>query len=190
MLAVCGRFASFLFAALFFRTQTPTCLQSWLHFRTPGRAPKKGPCPSFQDSVPIGEEFGAQIWGPDLRPNFGAQIWAHLAMLFRLLVCARRACNSPNSYALPRGGCAGCGRDICLMDQSNRSNIFSTVFCDVNLAAATVEGLRAEARKAWSFRPRKVGPQFQLRLHCLGKRTRLVPPCCVARQQREGPRSL
>ena len=115
----------------FFRTQTPTCLQSWLHFRTPGRAPKKGPCPSFQDSVPIGEEFGAQIWGPDLGPNFGAQIWAHLAMLFWLLVCARRACNSPNSYALPRGGCAGCGRDICLMDESNRSNIFSTVFCDV-----------------------------------------------------------
>ena len=29
---------------------------------------------------------------------------------------------------------------------------------------ATVEGLRAEARKAWFFRPRKVGPQFQLRL--------------------------
>ena len=137
MLAVCGRFASFLFATLFFRTQTTTCLQSWLHFRTPGRAPKKGPCPSFQDSVPIGEEFRAQIWGPDLGPNSGAQIWAHLAMLFWLLVCARRACNSPNSYALPRGSRAGCGRDICLMDQSNRSNIFSTVFRDVNLAAAT-----------------------------------------------------
>ena len=28
----------------------------------------------------------------------------------------------------------------------------------------TVEGLRAEARKAWFFRPRKVGLQFQLRL--------------------------
>ena len=28
----------------------------------------------------------------------------------------------------------------------------------------SVEGLRAEARKAWFFRPRKVGPQFQLRL--------------------------
>ena len=136
MLAVCGRFASFLFAT-FSRTQTTTCLQSWLHFRTPGRAPKKGPCPSFQDSVPIGEEFRAQIWGPDLGPNCGAQIWAHLAMLFWLLVCARRACNSPNSYALPRGSRAGCGRDICLMDQSNRSNIFSTVFRDVNLAAAT-----------------------------------------------------
>ena len=63
MLAVCGRFASFLFAALFSNSGPPTCLQSWLHFRTPGRAPKKGPCPSFQDSVPIGEEFGAQIWG-------------------------------------------------------------------------------------------------------------------------------
>ena len=137
MLAVCSRFASFLFAALF-RTQTPTCLQSWLHFRTPGKAPKMGPCPSFQDSFPMGEEFGAQIWGPDLGPNFGTQIWAHLAMLFFwLLVCARRACNSPNKYALPKGGRVGCGRDICLMDQSNRSNIFSTVFRDVNLAAAT-----------------------------------------------------
>ena len=187
MLAVCGRFASFLFATLF-RTQTTTCLQSWLHFRTPGRAPKKGPCPSFQDSVPTGEEFGAQIWGPDLGPNSGAQIWAHLAMLFWLLVCARRACNSPNSYALPRGGRAACGRDICLMDQSNRSNIFSTVFRDVNLAAATVGGLRAEARNAWFFRPRKGGPQFQLRLP--RKRTRLVPPCCVARQHQGGPRSF
>ena len=137
---ICWQFAAGLpaFSSLpFFRTQTPTCLQSWLHFRTPGKAPKKGPCPSFQDSVPIGEEFGAQIWGPDLGPNFGAQIWAHLAMLFWLLVCARRACNSPNKYALPRGGRADCGRDICLMDQSNRSNIFSTVFRDVNLAAAT-----------------------------------------------------
>ena len=117
---ICWQFAAGLpaFSSLpFFRTQTPTCLQSWLHFRTPGKAPKKGPCPSFQDSVPIGEEFGAQIWGPDLGPNFGAQIWAHLAMLFWLLVCARRACNSPNKYALPRGGRAGCGRDICLMDQ-------------------------------------------------------------------------
>ena len=133
---ICWQFAAGLpaFSSLpFFRTQTPTCLQSWLHFRTPGRAPKKGPCPSFQDSVPIEEEFGAQIWGPDL-----AQIWAHLAMFFWLLVCARRACNSPNKYALPRGGRAGCGRDMCLMDQSNRSNIFSTVFRDVNLAAATV----------------------------------------------------
>ena len=164
---ICWQFAAGLpaFSLLpFFRTQTTTCLQSWLHFRTPGRAPKKGPCPSFQDSVPIGEEFRAQIWGPDLGPNSGAQIWAHLAMLFWLLVCARRACNSPNSYALPRGGRAGCGRDICLMDQSNRSNIFSTVFRDVNLAAATVGGLRAEARNAWFFRPRKGGPQFQLRL--------------------------
>ena len=164
---ICWQFAARLpaFSSLpFVRTQTPTYLQSWLHFRTPGRAPKKGPCPSFQDSVPIGEEFGAQIWGPDLGPNFGAQIWAHLAMLFWLLVCARRACNSPNKYALPRGGRAGCGHDICLMDQSNRSNIFSTVFRDVNLAAATVGGLRAEARNAWFFRPRKVGPQFQLRL--------------------------
>ena len=137
---ICWQFAAGLpaFSLLpFFRTQTTTCLQSWLHFRTPGRAPKKGPCPSFQDSVPIGEEFRAQIWGPDLGPNSGAQIWAHLAMLFWLLVCARRACNSPNSYALPRGSRAGCGRDICLMDQSNRSNIFSTVFRDVNLAAAT-----------------------------------------------------
>ena len=98
---------------------------------------KRVPVLLFQDSVPIGEEFRAQIWGPDLGPNSGAQIWAHLAMLFWLLVCARRACNSPNSYALPRGSRAGCGRDICLMDQSNRSNIFSTVFRDVNLAAAT-----------------------------------------------------
>ena len=55
----------------FFRTQTPTCLQSWLHFRTPGWAPKKGPCPSFQDSVLIGEEFGAQNMGS----RFGTQFW-------------------------------------------------------------------------------------------------------------------
>ena len=87
---ICWQFAAGLpaFSSLpFFRTQTPTCLQSWLHFRTPGRAPKKGPCPSFQDSVPIGEEFGAQIWGPDLGPNFGAQIWAppsHAFLVARL----------------------------------------------------------------------------------------------------------
>ena len=125
MLAVCGRFASFLFAALFFELRPQLVCKVGSIF-----GPQAGP----RKRVP---EFGAQIWGPDLGPNFGAQIWAHLAMLFWLLVCARRACNSPNSYALPRGGCAGCGRDICLMDQSNRSNIFSTVFCDVNLAAAT-----------------------------------------------------
>ena len=159
MLAVCGRFASFLLAALFFELRPQTCLQSWLHFRTPRAGPRKRvPVLLFktvsQLGKSLGPKYGVQIWDPIL----GAQIWAHLAMLFRLLVCARRACNSPNSYALPRGGCAGCGRDICLMDQSNRSNIFSTVFCDVNLAAATVEGLRAEARKAWFFRPRKVGP--------------------------------
>ena len=53
MLAVCGRFASFLFAALFFELRPQLVCKSWLHFRTPGRAPKKGPCPSFQDSVPI-----------------------------------------------------------------------------------------------------------------------------------------
>ena len=160
---ICWQFAAGLpaFSSLPFFSNSDPNLSAKL---APFRAPKKGPCPSFQDSVPIGEEFGAQIWGPDLGPNFGAQIWARLAMLFWLLVCARRACNSPNSYALPRGGCAGCGRDICLMDQSNRSNIFATVFCDVNVAAATVEGLRAEARQAWFFRPRKVGPQFQLRL--------------------------
>ena len=129
----------------------------------------------------MGSRFGTQFWGPNLGPPSHA---------FSVAGLRATACNSPNSYALPRGGCAGCGRDICLMDQSNRSNIFSTVFCDVNLAAATVEGLRAEARKSLVFPTRKVGPQFQLRLHCLGKRTRLVPPCCVARQQREGPRSL
>ena len=94
-------------------------------------------------------------------PNFGIQIGAHLAMLFWLLVCARRACNRPNKYASPE---KACGRDICLMDQSNRSNIFSAVFRDVNLAAATVGSLRDEARNVWFFRPRKVGPQFQLRL--------------------------
>ena len=166
MLAVCGRFASsFSLRCPFFRTQTPNLSAKLAPFSDPRQGPEKGSLSFFSRQCPrIGEEFGAQIWGPDLGPNFGAQIWAHLAMLFWLLVCARRACNSPNSYALPRGGCAGCGRDICLMHQSNRSNIFSTVFCDVNLAAATVEGLRAEARKAWFFRPRKVGPQFQLRL--------------------------
>ena len=93
MLAFCGRFASFLFAA-FFENSDPNLFAKLAPFSDPGRAPKKGPCPSFQDSVPIGEEFGAQIWGPDLGPNFGAQIWAHRAMLFWLLVCARRACNN------------------------------------------------------------------------------------------------
>ena len=136
MLAVCGRFASFLFATLFSNSDN-NLFAKLAPFSDPRQGPEKGSL-SFQDSVPIGEEFRAQIWGPDLGPNSGAQIWAHLAMLFWLLVCARRACNSPNSYALPRGSRAGCGRDICLMDQSNRSNIFSTVFRDVNLAAATV----------------------------------------------------
>ena len=161
MLAVCGRFASFLFAALFFELRPQLVCKVGSIFGPQAGPRKRVPVLLFKTVSQLGE-FGAQIWGPDLGPNFG--IWAHLAMLFWLLVCARWACNRPNSYALPRGGCAGCGRDICLMDQSNRSNIFSTVFCDVNLAAATVEGLRAEARKAWFFRPRKVGPQFQLRL--------------------------
>ena len=31
-------------------------------------------------------------------------------------------------------------------------------------SSSTVRGLRAEARNAWFFRPRKGGPQFQLRL--------------------------
>ena len=93
--------------------------------------------PFFSNSDPNLSAKLASFSDPRQGPEKGSQIWAHLAMLFWLLVCARRACNSPNSYALPRGGCTGCGRDICLMDQSNRSNIFSTVFCDVNLAAAT-----------------------------------------------------
>ena len=143
----------------FFRIQTPTCLQSWLHFRTPGRAPKRVPVLLFKTVPQLGKSLG-----PKFGVQIGARIWAHQAMLFRLLVCARRACNNPNSYALPRGGRAGCGRDICLMAHSNRSNIFSTVFRDVNLAAATLGGLRAEARNAWFLRPRKVGPQFQQRL--------------------------
>ena len=46
MLAVCGRFASFLFVALFFVLKQPL-LQSWLHFRTSGRASKKRLCPLF-----------------------------------------------------------------------------------------------------------------------------------------------
>ena len=74
MLAVCGRFVSFL-ADLFL--QTPTC---------------------NEDSIPIRED---QIWGPDFGSNFGIQIWAHLAMLFWLLIYVRRTCNSPNLYALP-----------------------------------------------------------------------------------------
>ena len=48
-----------------------------------------------------------------------------------------------------------------------------------------VEGLRAEARKAWSFRPRKVEPQFQLRLPW--KADSLVPPCCVVRHSGRDP---
>ena len=163
MLAVCGRFASFLFATLFSNSDN-NLFAKLAPFSDPRQGPEKGSLSFFSRQCLNWGEFGAQIWGPDLGSNSGAQIWAHLAMLFWLLVCARRACNSPNSYALPRGGRAGCGRDICLMDQSNRSNIFSTVFRDVNLAAATVRGLRAEARNAWFFRPRKGGPQFQLRL--------------------------
>ena len=68
------------------------------------------------------------------------------------------------------------------MDQSNRSNIFSTVFGDVNLAAATAEGLRAEARKAWFFGPQKVGPQFQLRLRSLLLATRKNWDYCKPRR--------
>ena len=82
MLAVCGRFASFLFAALFFELRPQLVCKVGSIFGPQAGPRKRVPCPSFQDSVPIGEEFGAQIWGPDLGPNFGAQIWAHLAMLF------------------------------------------------------------------------------------------------------------
>ena len=137
MLAVCGRFASFLFAALFFELRPQLVCKVGSIFGPQAGPRKRVPVLLFktvsQLGKSLGPKYGVQIWGP----IFGAQIWAHLAMLFWLLVCARRACNSPNSYALPRGSRAGCGRDICLMDQSNRSNIFSTVFCDVNLAAAT-----------------------------------------------------
>ena len=137
MLAVCGTFASFLFAALCSNSD-PNLFAKLAPFSDPRQGPEKGSLSFFSRQCPnwgrgLGPKFGVQIWDPIL----GAQIWAHLAMLFWLLVCARRACNSPNKYALPRGGRAGCGHDICLMDQSNRSNIFSTVFRDVNLAAAT-----------------------------------------------------
>ena len=110
----------------------------------------------------LGPKFGVQIWDPILGPKiWGPKFGPTLAMLFWLLVCARRACNSPNKYALPRGGRAGCGHDICLMDQSNRSNIFSTVFRDVNLAAATVGGPTRRSQKCLVFpTPEKWGRSF------------------------------
>ena len=133
---ICWQFAAGLpaFSSLpFFSNSDPNLSAKLAPFSDPRQGPEKGSLSFFSRQCP---NWG-RVWGPNMGSRFGAQIWAHLAMLFWLLVCARRACNNPNSYALPRGGCAGCGRHICLMDQSNRSNIFSTVFCDVNLAAAT-----------------------------------------------------
>ena len=99
----------------FFRTQTTTCLQSWLHSRTPGRASKKVPVLLFktvsQLGKSLGPKFGVQIrnliWSPNLGPPSHAFLVAGL----------RATCNSPNSYALPRRGRTGCGRDTCLIDQ-------------------------------------------------------------------------
>ena len=130
MLAFCGRFASFLFAA-FFENSDPNLFAKLAPFSDPGRAPKKGPCffkTVSQLGKSLGPKFGVQIWDPILGPKFG-----------------------------PTEPCFfGCS--------SARDGLATIVFRDVNLAAATVGGLRAEARNAWFFRPRKVWPQFQLRL--------------------------
>ena len=108
----------------------------------------------------LGPKYGVQIWDAILEPKF----WAHLAMLFWLLVCARRL-QSPNSYALPREEAAQAvaatsASWINQTDQTSSQPCFATSTEQLQ----PVEGLRAEARKAWFFRPRKVGPQFQLRL--------------------------
>ena len=163
MLAVCGRFASFLFAALFFELRPQLVCKVGSIFGPQAGPRKRVPVLLFKTVSQLGE-FGAQIWGPDLGPNFGIWIGPPSHAFLVAGLCTRWACNRLNSYALPRGGCAGCGRDICLMDQSNRSNIFSTVFCDVNLAAATVEGLRAEARKAWFFTTPKSGAAVSIKI--------------------------
>ena len=71
---ICWQFAAGLpaFSSLpFFRTQTATCLQSWLHFRTPGRAPKKGFLSFFSRQCP---NWG-RVWGPNLGFRFGTQFW-------------------------------------------------------------------------------------------------------------------
>ena len=160
---MCGRFASFLCYPFFELRQQLVCKVGSI-FEPQAGSRERVSVLLFKTVFQLGKSLGPKIWGPDLGPNSAAQIWAHLAMLFLVAGLRATACNSPNSYALPRGSRAGCGRDICLLDQSNSSNIFSTPFRDVNLAAAAVGGLRVEARNAWFFRPRKGGPQFQLRL--------------------------
>ena len=69
-MAVCGRFASFLFATLFSNSDN-NLFAKLAPFSDPRQGPEKGSLSFFQDSVPIGEEFRAQIWGPDLGPNSG-----------------------------------------------------------------------------------------------------------------------
>ena len=75
---VCGRFASFLFAALSkFRLQLVCKVGSIFELRA---GPLKRVSVLLFKTVPSGEEFGAQIWVQIWNLIFGAQIWAYLAM--------------------------------------------------------------------------------------------------------------
>ena len=69
MLAVCGRFASFLFAALFFELRPQLVCKVGSIFGPQAGPRKRVPVLLFKTVSQLGE-FGAQIWGPDLGPNF------------------------------------------------------------------------------------------------------------------------
>ena len=68
MLAVCGRFASFLFAALFFELRPSI-------FGPQAGPRKRVPVLLFkavsQSGKSLGPKYGVQIWDPILGPKFG-----------------------------------------------------------------------------------------------------------------------
>ena len=79
MLAVCGRFASFLFAALFFELRPS--------ISDPRQGPEKGSLSFFSRQCPnwgrvwgpnMGSRFGTQFWGPNLGPPSHAFLVAGL----------------------------------------------------------------------------------------------------------------
>ena len=86
MLAVCGRFASFLFAALFSNLD-PNLSAKLAPFSDPRQGPEKGSLSFFSRQCPnwgrvwgpnMGSRFGTQFWGPNLGPPSHAFLVAGL----------------------------------------------------------------------------------------------------------------
>ena len=75
MLAVCGRFASFLFAALFFELRPQLVCKVGSIFGPQAGPRKRVPVLLFktvsQLGKSLGPKYGVQIWGPILGPKLG-----------------------------------------------------------------------------------------------------------------------